>query len=281
MKYSFVYLLIYPGKNLLKIGKADDVVARYQILKKSWGEADLKNSYCIKVNRQDVLKLEKTLHYRFSEFCIDQQQGDGKREFFNLDILDDVLEFINTWGIFEIQKDLSFEEFKQNKMNKPYKNIAKVDKLIKQRQKLIKNINADLQIFQDKIVYLNRCISILLKYQGKIAYAWEKDAESNIYCFAILVSEKRQDRLSEVISDLLRFRLMNYGVNVSTSCLMHYDGLLEFNSIAPCRISGESRSEIILSNLWECLEVEKFFLKLPSRSRLFLDRYPDFQFEKR
>ena len=82
---SYIYLLVSEENNIFKIGKADNIINRYETLKSKWGDFNLSNSYQIKCNENNIFKIEKTLHYIFKDFNImPDYQYDGYTEWFDM-----------------------------------------------------------------------------------------------------------------------------------------------------------------------------------------------------
>lgn len=97
IKYSFLYILAFPEMNAIKIGKANDIANRYSQLKGCWGDADLKNSYSIKLESSDVFVIEKALHTVFKKWHIkDLPNRDGYTEFFEKGCLKQVVDFVKS-----------------------------------------------------------------------------------------------------------------------------------------------------------------------------------------
>lgn len=108
---SSIYLLVAPEKNMFKIGKADNVLNRYNQLKKIY-PFDLESSYEIITAKKDSNKLEKTLHYMFDFHNIkDLPLKDGYTEFFKMECFSDVLSFLNNLSLkkeIQIKKGIVF-----------------------------------------------------------------------------------------------------------------------------------------------------------------------------
>lgn len=100
---SYVYLLV-TNNNLFKIGKADDIDNRYNTLKNLY-DFNLLESYTIEITKKEVFKLEKTLHFLFSDYRVKNlPKQDGYSEFFKLDCLNNLLNILKSLKNF---KDLS------------------------------------------------------------------------------------------------------------------------------------------------------------------------------
>ncbi|MDX9742633.1 MAG: GIY-YIG nuclease family protein [Arcobacteraceae bacterium] len=100
---SYVYLLV-TNNDYFKIGKADDIDNRYNTLKNLY-DFNLLESYTIEITKKEVFKLEKTLHFLFSDYRVKNlPKQDGYSEFFKLDCLNNLLNILKSLKNF---KDLS------------------------------------------------------------------------------------------------------------------------------------------------------------------------------
>jgi len=91
-KTTHLYILVYPEKSAIKIGKADDVGNRIATLRSYWGEIDYAASYLLEIDVDTVFKLEKALHCFLQSSTMNYQTGDGKTEFFSIDTLEQAVE---------------------------------------------------------------------------------------------------------------------------------------------------------------------------------------------
>ncbi|MGR5451360.1 GIY-YIG nuclease family protein [Vibrio sp. PNB22_3_1] len=91
---AFLYLLVYPDLNAFKIGKANDVVRRAEMIQRWWGMPDYGFSYYAEVPRSIVFEVEKALHCMLGSYSLSFSEGDGKTEFFRLDSLGHALNLL-------------------------------------------------------------------------------------------------------------------------------------------------------------------------------------------
>lgn len=172
-KYSFIYILVLENGKIFKIGKSNDIIKRYGILKSKWGNFNLTKSYQIKCKENSIFKIEKTLHYIFKDFNIlPDCRYDGYIEWFDIQCYDDVIDFLNYLkninkdilnihqGISIPQKNKSYswelmskeekkEKINQNKIRKQEKNLK--DNI--QNAIMLVNILNDLK---DNIIFFNK-----------------------------------------------------------------------------------------------------------------------------
>jgi hypothetical protein len=78
-----VYILHFPQHKAVKIGLAEDFLVRSKRLIKDFGEYNIINI----IETQECFKLESSLHEKFSEFRFCLDEGCGRTEFFNEEIL--------------------------------------------------------------------------------------------------------------------------------------------------------------------------------------------------
>lgn len=87
---SNLYVLIFPDKGVLKIGKADNVLNRMKSLK--WiGEVDYGSSYWLTTNEPNVYRLEVGFKKFLHNYRVDIGDGDGKTEIYDISCIDKVL----------------------------------------------------------------------------------------------------------------------------------------------------------------------------------------------
>lgn len=77
---SFLYLLLFPAKKMMKVGKANNIYNRIQSLKRVWGDVDYAHSYRIALPQSEVFKLEKMLHFLLAKYQTGIDAGDGYTE---------------------------------------------------------------------------------------------------------------------------------------------------------------------------------------------------------
>ena len=99
VRTASLYVLVFPEKKLLKVGKANNVHERGRLLKTSWGAIDYTESYELKAPVTMVFKLEKSLHFLLSNHRADVDCGDGYTEMFELKSLDTVVKHLELFAI--------------------------------------------------------------------------------------------------------------------------------------------------------------------------------------
>jgi hypothetical protein len=99
-QFYILYLIIDRDKNLLKIGKTrrSHSENRYKQIVSDFKVKTMKHSmYCESIEEKDIDNLERILHKAFYEHRLENRykKGIGKTEWFNLLILDEVIQQIN------------------------------------------------------------------------------------------------------------------------------------------------------------------------------------------
>ena len=168
---SNLYLVIFPEKLVLKIGKANDIANRLSSLSRHWGEADYKQSYYIELPEPEVYRIEKSLHYLLESHAVTNLEGDGQTELFQFSALEPALQHIKLYlkskpTPHQIIQGLpqAFLETPTTPKNHP--NRRKRRRALQQVNRFHTSMSANL----DKINRLQR-ILIILKYKShRIAY---------------------------------------------------------------------------------------------------------------
>lgn len=97
MSKSYVYVLVYPSKDAIKVGKADNISNRKEQLK-HWGFIDKEKSFFICVDKKDVFKLESSLHFVLKDFKKEMPFADGFTEFFDIECYSRIVDFSELLG---------------------------------------------------------------------------------------------------------------------------------------------------------------------------------------
>lgn len=156
---SSIYILIENNNKIFKIGKANNVLVRYEQLNKHYS-FNLEKSYEITTTQKEVLEIEKILHLMFSSFNIkDLPSADGYTEFFDICCLDDVLIFLNE---FKTRKNVEIKKgiFLEKRINKAIKRnaiLSKEDKElieINQRDRELRKLKTIARLLNGKTFYL-------------------------------------------------------------------------------------------------------------------------------
>lgn len=90
---SYVYVLVYPSRGALKIGKANNTSERIKNLK--LGEVDYNKSYHLSVSKDCVFLLERALHRMFSNYNLNLRGFDGATELFDITCYDSVTSHVS------------------------------------------------------------------------------------------------------------------------------------------------------------------------------------------
>ena len=117
---SYVYLLINHDKTCYKIGKTDNINLRIKTLSHFWGEFQVFDSFAIECNADYAFKLESLLknlvHDYKVEFEEEFKEKNGWSEFFKIESLDSLKEFIES-SLIVFKSDLKLIYIKDLKQN--------------------------------------------------------------------------------------------------------------------------------------------------------------------
>lgn len=113
---SYVYILINHDKTMFKIGTTNNLQLRLKTLKSFWGEFKVWESFAIETSQNYSFKLEsllKNLVYDYRvKFPEDFKDKSGWTEFFKIEALEDLKDFINK-SLLSFKKDLKLIEMKK------------------------------------------------------------------------------------------------------------------------------------------------------------------------
>lgn len=186
---SYVYVLVYPHLQAVKIGKADNVFNRIQRLC-HWGDFDADKSFKIEVDKNNSYKLESSVHFLLSSFKKEMVFGDGFTEFFEIECYSKIIELMNLL------------EFKMKKINIIDNNVDKkylsgsAFKLRKFENK-ISQYSDSLKVSASNILGLKRAIRII------------KKRDYSIICYSR--SDEPHDLVINAYSQALNYRPFIFG----------------------------------------------------------------------
>lgn len=169
MKNSNVYILLFKDKDYFKIGKSDNVTDRVAKFGCYWGELDYGKSYVLSVPSACVFKIEKALHSLLYDYSVKQQDGDGKTEFFHLDGLPVLKEYVSIY--LKHKPNCSFKEGIKLKPKVSSRGPLQVDE-----SKVLEEESKFLSHFLLKMRFLVKWILFLDSKQSKVQFAYDCDS---------------------------------------------------------------------------------------------------------
>lgn len=269
---SNLYLLVFPQKNSLKIGKSDNIQNRINTIKRWWGDIDYESSYSVCADTATVFQLEKALHCLFAPHSIDFEEGDGKTEFFNLDVLDKALEHLRLYLS-------SCEKLDTLKKGIP-KPIAPVTKSPIKNQKAAsfrKKIKKVSMLMEQNLKQLDRffrLVAFLLENEAKIPFQY--DVSDDYIYFRIKDRRLARDRcfinfirasMSYSVASLSEFGFVNFCSAITRS---KHEDLTQFNLSFVDRTSRNFKGTVHA-------EIKSAFNKLPKKSIAVVGDLPIFK----
>lgn len=214
MDKSFLYFVIFPNYNYLKIGKANNIDIRMQGLRHLWGDIDYENSYCLELPLNKVFKIEKALHNLLDDFKIKELSGDGSTEIFSLTVLDAALAFIDLYikqqGDLKLVKGISKNSFSVGGVKK-----IKLEKHTGKRKlhRLLTSVKKNVNLYNQNINNLDRALQFLFDHYDCIEYQYVENNKCIDFYMKINVITYR-DKNSLNMMETRTIKANNHVVNI-------------------------------------------------------------------
>ncbi|MDC8773343.1 hypothetical protein [Roseateles albus] len=196
-----LYILLFPQKGIIKVGKANDIANRIAALRLSWGRVDYDASYYVLASEDVVFKIESWLKFSLSKYAAPFREGDGWTEVFTVNALEIALRYIDLYcssaaEVLEIRRGIPLPLIKSPTPRR----CNKYAKLARKANSVTQSV---LQI-SETFSWLNRLLIILLRRQASIAYSYNID-ERFVY-FRLSMPDKSWCQIKSLISALHRYR---------------------------------------------------------------------------
>lgn len=171
MKKSFLYFVIFPKFQYLKIGKSDNIENRMLGIKKYWGDIDYENSYYLCLPTEKVFKIEKALHNLLEKYKIKNISGDGFSEIFDLQVLDSALSLIEIYS--QLEGDIKL--VKGIPKNKLIKKTKKTENITgkSRKKRVLEKLSDNISKYLDNILYVEKSLEFFFKHYDYIEYQYE------------------------------------------------------------------------------------------------------------
>lgn len=115
MNISYVYILKEFNEDRVKIGKANNILARINQL--SHYNFDIENSFYIETSTEaDALRIEQNLHKAFKKYNVIMEKADGSTEFFDSSILEIMLTAVSFMPSVKLKKSINITTSLENKL---------------------------------------------------------------------------------------------------------------------------------------------------------------------
>ena len=176
MQNKHLYLIVFPEKNVVKVGKAIDIWQRLGSLRQWWGEPDLAASYFIEASEDIVGRLEKALHCFLAGYSAMAEQGDGRTELFRMDALPVALQLLDLHiagapaAGYALVKGIS----------RPVAKVQ-VDSLTPTKDRVLERFRTrselmleSLDATETNLRYLRRLILLLRRWEHRIQFQWDR-----------------------------------------------------------------------------------------------------------
>ncbi|MCU6667803.1 GIY-YIG nuclease family protein [Enterobacteriaceae bacterium H4N4] len=262
---SFLYLLLFPAKKMMKVGKANNIYNRVQSLRRFWGEVDYEHSYRIALPQSEVFKLEKMLHFLLAKYQTGIDAGDGYTELFYIEALEPAIKHIH----YVIEHDVINAQLQQG-IEKPQISAGKSAahrhrKMKKQSDAMISNLIRVTEQFSR----INRLLLILLFKQHRLRYQY--DIEENTVLFRIADNRTDQGETLKIMR-MFSFFIEDFRYTGGTN---YCSGACNKGTITQYTvqlISTDHDAHPLVAYL--ASQSERLFNKLPSRSSLLTEDLP-------
>ena len=261
---SYLYILVFPESNAIKIGKSNDIHNRISTLKHFWGEVDYQKSYQLSAPENIVFKLEKSLHFFLSSYTAQRGSGDGYTELFELEALDMAIRHIELYlGSGAIPSSLTRGISIPGKQPTMKKRVNKYRHLNVKNHKLIDSI-IDIA---NKTKKINRLLIILIRRNRYFQYQYDIIDDELYFRFKV---ESTNNDPHYYIRDLFNFHIDDFSSITSTSIGMtlQIDNLFQFTT----QLSSRPINHPLINYV---SEQSKILLdKLPQRSNALTEDLP-------
>jgi len=266
LKNVHLYLLVFPKRGMMKVGKADDFHKRILTLRRYWGDVDYAESYSLAAPANLVFRLEKALMVLLSEHALTLDVGDGRTEFFAAAALERALQHIELFAPNRIVKGIRRPApvLKPSRPEVPRDIRYYWKKRAASRDMVGTAVRTARQF--DRI---NRWLLILLRRQDRIAYQYSID--DNEVTFRI-----RSDKVLGIAARLLMFPFRDLTGNTIMSMLNGavYDGVTEFSVRMPVSQprAAHMRPDLMLAYFAD--QSVRLLKQLPNRSAAAQEEIP-------
>lgn len=276
-QHSNLYLVVFPVRDALKIGKANDVAGRLDILRHHWGDPDTSSSWVFQAPEQTVFKLEKALHLMLHEHATPFDNGEGRTEMFSLSALPLALKYLQMWsgdhqGTGAIVQGVAIPEpdiHQQLGKLHPTKRVAR------RVETLGRLLTVSLDDCTRRLSRVSRIISRLARHQESVPFQWEQEKDGTVI-FRLITTKGTGRSLAVKATDLLRLRIQDstgmLGVIQCSSAGM--GDVVQF-SVRPPSFHGNPQ-ERFLDYLFG--EIMAWLGKLPKKSPAAADGIPAINF---
>lgn len=258
---THLYILIFPTRGIIKIGKADEVHERIQSLKRWWGDVDYEASYYLSAPSDLILRLEKSLHFLLSKYSVHFEVGDGRTELFSSDALDTALKHID---LFCLSGAVAETLKKGVILPQPRLVTSKRQQGRHVRyQKKNMSLVADITRIAEKFGRINRLLIILLRKQARVAYQYDI-VDGHAY-FRLRLPNSQAKAQCDAVKKILSFNVEDFkGWRTVNCCSVAYaNGILQYN----VRLISEASIGSSESMLCYLSRQSEFLLaRLPKRS---------------
>ncbi|AYL68947.1 MULTISPECIES: GIY-YIG nuclease family protein [Citrobacter] len=256
---SFLYLLIFPAKKMMKIGKANNIYNRIQSLTRTWGEVDFERSYQIIVPQSEVFKLEKMLHFLLTNYQSGIDAGDGYTELFTIEALEPAIKHIH----YVIDHEVINAQLQKGIERPPLRASRCTEHSHRKMKKQSNLMINDLIEVTEQFSRINRLLLILLFKQHRLLYQY--DIEENTVKFRIADNYAEQSDAHKIMR-MFSFSIKDFRYTGTTN---YCSGICRKDTITQYSvrmISADQNAHPLVAYL--ASQTENLLNRLPMRSSL-------------
>ena len=265
---SHLYLLLFPAKKMIKVGKANNIYNRIQPLRRLWGEVDYVHSYRIVLPQSEVFKLESMLHFLLANYKTDIDAGDGYTELFSIEALEPAIKHIQ-YAIEHNAINTQLQQGIEKPQLRPGKSTSYRHRKMKIQKTQSDKMISSLVKVTEQFSRINRLLIILLFKQHRLRYQY--DIEDNTVLFRIVDNHTDQHDTFKIMS-MFSFYIKDFS---STGGTNYCSEVRSHDTVTQYRvrlISGDHDANPMVAYL--ASQSERLFNKLPSRSPLLIEDLP-------
>lgn len=176
MQNKHLYLIVFPEKNVVKVGKAIDIWQRLGSLRQWWGEPDLAGSYFIEASEDIVGRLEKALHCFLVGYSAAAEEGDGRTELFRMDALPVALQLLELHIAGAPAAGYALVKGIPRSVEKaPAASLALTKDRVLERFRTRSELMLDsLDATATNLRYLRRLVLLLRRWAHRIQFQWDR-----------------------------------------------------------------------------------------------------------
>lgn len=262
-KTSNLYIAIYPNKNIIKIGRSNNLQKKLDYYAHFWGTPDYCESYYINTYESEVLKLDKALNTFLSHYKIDCMIEDGSVEVFKREALDLAIKHIEMYLQSHPENQVVL------KKGIEVKNVfCHFDKNHLTESKQVKTLLNNIKSNSNKIEQLNNLVFIFMKRSKTFIYQYDLERDEFVIRFQSKDEIEKEKLLSICykLEESLEFNVFKEHKKLPIKMIQ---SIKTCNDIVQIKFKIKGYNDPILD--YTLPKILASISKIPKRSRLLKD----------